>query len=57
MVQKLGNAVEEQRALVTLGRAHLLHGQWLNDKSANEALNQLKKAEKYFSRGMSLITK
>lgn len=57
MVKKLENPVEEQRALVTLGRAHLLHGQWLNDKIASEALTQLKLADKYFSRGMCLITK
>lgn len=57
MAKKLGNTVEEQRALVTLGRAYLLHGQWLNDKSAPDALAQFRQAGKYFTQGMGLIKK
>uniref|UniRef100_A0A1A9WG26 Tonsoku-like protein n=1 Tax=Glossina brevipalpis TaxID=37001 RepID=A0A1A9WG26_9MUSC len=55
IAKKLQNTVEEQRAYTTLGRAHLLHGQSLNDTSASNAMNQLKQAEKSFLKSLLLI--
>uniref|UniRef100_A0A1B0FAU3 Peptidase A2 domain-containing protein n=1 Tax=Glossina morsitans morsitans TaxID=37546 RepID=A0A1B0FAU3_GLOMM len=55
IVKKLQNTVEEQRAYTTLGRAHLLHGQSLNDVSASEAMSQLKQAEKSFLKALLLV--
>ncbi|KAI9588181.1 hypothetical protein GQX74_004027 [Glossina fuscipes] len=55
IVKKLQNTVEEQRAYTTLGRAHLLHGQSLNDVSASDAMSQLKQAEKSFLKALLLI--
>lgn len=49
-VKELGNKVEEQRAYTTLGRAHLLHGQSLDNIKSGQ--KSFKKAEKAFIKSL-----
>lgn len=51
-VRELENKIEEQRALATIGRIHLLHGQSVSDTDITK--QQLKLAEKAFMKSLLL---
>lgn len=52
LAKELNNQVEEQRAMATLGRIHLLQGQSSTDET--EAETSLKAAEKAFMKSLVL---